>query len=966
MSEKNKTGNSLPRFRTNATTKAIMSKLTPDNHSRSFVRHHGEDGVSPLFHSLGKLSSTITSASNDAENIFATLPDTELTMMVVVSAIVSPNDMRSAEFTWSYDVPEISPEMGTKLLNIITEYFEGGYDLKKMLPKALEAALFKTGSYPLIVVPESSVDDMINGRTNISKESLSSLIDDKKVYRSRGILGPNNRDLAASQGSRHAGIESMLNGFYKEQNINGVIDKHITVTDNIDVLKTPLMFERQRELALRNKHAPTGLESLYDIGNLEKAYRQNRSTRHREMVRVQPSQKATRAPIGHPMVILAPSDAIIPVHRPSAPEDHLGYYLLLDEMGYPLSNATDSNYYQQLKQLNRSKTDEATSGLLRRSSFLTEGSDFGNNDTTLDALNQSYALMLEKDLLERLRNGIYGEAVDIERPEEVYRIMLARVLSQQRTQLLYVPAELVTYFAFDYNTLGIGISLLEKSKFLAGIRSMLTYATLMGQLSNSVPRRNITITPDETDMEVDKTIDLVMNEYQRINNSALSFDGGKPLDIINGIRNANTSVNVVGNPAFPETQVSVEDNATNRQLVDMSFDEEMTKRHGMALGVTPDLIDSTANIEFAVQSLNSNLLFTKRNALHQETAEMHLVDHVCKYTRNSGALMTDMIKAIRELRTETKKKDEIEEQTDGVTELMDGVDFLEPTAPDGTTPPAVEEEDPYAIVDLKKVVKDKAAEEGLTVTPEDEELSELAIIDRFLETLSIKLPAPDSTKLANQVDLYSQYVTAVDTILPAYVNPELLEYKMGDEGRDAAPMIITLIKSYFHRKFLSQNGIMPELLTLISPDGEEEELLNIMQVHEQHLDSLGATIGALLDAIVAKRRPPEEEVGGDDYSSGGDDMGDSGESEGGDADGGADADLGDMGDFDLPDDLDLNLDLVSEGDGEAEAPAEEPAAAEAEAAPAETPAEPAAEPAAPAEAEEEAPAEPAAEEPKVE
>lgn len=921
MSDKNTAKGNLPRFKDNIATKAIISKLTPDNQAQKFVRNHGDQGVSPLFESLGKLSSTITASSNDAENIFATLPDTELTMMVVVSAIVSPNDMRSPEFTWSYDAPEIPPEIGGKFVSILSDYFEGPYNLKKLLPKALEAALFRTGSYPLIVVPESSVDDMINGRSAISTESVSNLLDANHVLKSRGILGPNDKQLKAASIVKRSGIESMLNGFTSSANIDSNVDSLVQVTDNINALKTPLLFDKYRETQLRNRLAPVGLESLYDIGNLEKAYRQNRDVSHKEMMRVLPSSKASRAPIGHPMVILAPSDAMIPVHRPSAPDEHLGYYVLLDDLGYPLSNATDSNYYQQLKNMNQNKTDEATSSLLKRSRFLSEGGNMNANDTTLDALNQSYAVMLEMDLLERLRNGIYGEAVDIERPEEVYRIMFARLLANQRTQLLYVPAELVTYFAFDYNTLGIGISLLEKSKFLAGIRSMLTYATLMGQLSNSVPRRNITITPDESDMEVDKTIDLVMNEYQRINNSALSFDGGKPLDIINGIRNSNTSVNVVGNPAFPETQVSVEDTATSRQLIDMAFDDEMKKRHGMALGVTPDLVDSTSEIEFAVQSINSNLLFTKRNALHQEVAETHMVDHVCKYTRNSGALMTDLIKAVRACRDEINANQRTQDELANVDDLMDGLDDTDET---GKAP--VEEADPYSFVDLATVVKDKSREEGLTVTPHDDEISELALIDMFLDTLKISLPAPDSTKLSNQIELYSQFVTAVDTVLPAYVNVEMLEYKLGDEGRDAAPMIITMIKSYFHRQFLAQNNIMPELRALVLPDGDEEEILNVLTVHEQHLDSLSATIGALLDAIVAKRAPKEEPEAGYVPDGDGGDGGGGEESDGTvtqDVTGDAvnDAEAEDLGfDMDAELNFDVNVDGADEGEDTEAAP----------------------------------------------
>lgn len=936
----------LPKFRQTTQTTALISKLMADPNEGRYTRTQGTDGVSPATHSLGALSSTITSSINDSENILATLPDTELTMLVVVSSIMSPNDMRNGELTWSYDFNKISPELGGKLLDYLKKYFEDDYLIKKKLPKAIENALFKTGSYPMVVIPESSVDDMINGKTAISTESIKAILDDKFITKSKGILGPG----ISKDGNKMAssGIESMLKNNFGVHTGTSEFDEFVHVTDNLDALKIPLIFEQKRKIALRSKLAGAGLESLYDTGNLEISLNRNRALTNKEMMRVMPSSKASRAPIGHPMVIISPSDAMIPATSPSSPEDHLGYYMLLDELGYPLSNATDSNYYQQLQNKASEKPDDATSAMLKRSRFLQEGSYRSTqDDRTLDALSQAYAKMLEMDLLERLRNGIYGEAVELQRPEEIYRIMFARLCAGQRTQILYIPAELVTYFAYDYNNLGIGVGLLEKSKFLASIRSMLTYANVMGQMSNSVPRRNITITLDEDDLEPEKTVNLVLGEYQRVNNGSLPFDGGRPLDVINGIRNANTSVNVVGNPMFPETNIAVDDVSLNRQSIDMSLDEDMAKRHGMALGVTPDLIDSTATIEFAVQQLNSNLLFTKRIAMQQEVTSGHIKDHIHKYTINSGTLMAGMIRIIREFRegeeTITATSAALSDTKDllaGLDELPDtsAPDVVDPNAPPGTVPapaaapaPVADEppasDDPYSLLDVKLDFNAKREEEQLDSTSDvDKAMDELGIIDGFLETVSITLPPPDSTKIANQMDAYNQFSQAVEATLPAYVSEELLAYKYGDAGRESAPLVITMIKGFFLRQYLSQNNIMPELKALVASDGDDVKMLNMLEASEIHLDSMASTVGSLLDAIMKRYVVPEDDnldsgYGGSDL--GGDDFGD-------DATGGGGGD-------DFGDELDFDLDIgedIPQVDADAEAAPDTPEAA--------APAEPAA------------------------
>lgn len=936
----------LPRLRENKNTvKSLISKIIADPNEGRYGVTRGKDGVSPSKYALGTLSRTVTGAINDSENILVNLPDTELSMMVVVSSILSPNDMRSGELTWAYDLPVISPELGGAMLDYLKNYFEDDYELKKKLPTAIENALFKTGSYPLIVIPESAVDAMINGTATISTESIKHIMDDKFICRSKGILG---RGLGADgKKSASGGLESLLGALDNPTAVSSEVDVNLHVTDNLDALKIPYILEARRATAIRSKHVPIGLESLYDVGNLNVSMYRARNTRLSEMQRIRTNDKYARVPIGHPMVIQSPSDSIIPVHRPSAPEDHLGYYLLLDELGYPLNNATDSTYYQQLKNMSNTAPDDATSALLKRSRFLQEGYTGANsNEQTLNQLSQAYGKMVEMDLLERLRNGLYGDAVEIKESEEIYRIMFARAMAGMKTQVLYIPAELVTYFAFDYNHLGIGVGLLEKSKFLASIRSMLTYANLMGQMSNSVPRRNLTITLDEVDLEPEKRVNAILNEYQRINNAALPFDGGRPLDVINGIRNANISVNVVGSPNYPETAISVDDVNSNRQPIDMTLSETIAKQHGMALGVTPDLIDATTTIDFAVQQLTSNLFFTRRIAMYQEITSSHCEDHVYKYTTNSGTLMAGLIRLIREHRELEKLDKQIADDLADTKDLESGLDEVDAAAANPDTPgapaamelPETTDADPFAVFDINKAFEETRKEEGVSSREKIEpELDELTIIEDFLCSLSITLPPPDTTKLSNQMDLYNQFGQAVDAVLPAYVSEELLQYKYGDAGRESAPLIITVVKGFFLRQFLAQNNILPELKALVGTNGEDEKLLDMLEHSELHLDNIHSTIGSLVE-LMMKKRNPETPEDTDDYSGG---YTPPSSAEEDDTGGGEGEEFGDALDFDLDIGLDENAEM--EDTGTAEETPEATAEGEAEAAP-EAPAEGATEP----------------------
>lgn len=866
--------------------KAIVTKLVEDPNKGRHSRNYGADGSAPNLGTLGTIANSTTQSINDAENIFATIPDTELAMQVLVSCILSPNDMRAAELTWSSNQEKLDAELTASLLKIVSEYFEDEYKIKKMLPAALEDALFKTGSYPLMVIPESSIDDIINGRVGqVGIESFKRELDANHILKPLNILGPADKFDDAQRRTparpQSAGLESILNDTPTNATYDSKIHDRLYVTDNFATLKLPKAIERITKHRVMSKIHSNGLESLRDIGRLANNIYTRRSYRAREMVRVNPTDKSSRATIGHPLVMKLPSEAVIPVHTPSNPTDHLGYYILIDELGNPISRAMDSSYYQDLIDAkNETSNKNAISGLLSRTRRLQSSRCSAN--LPMQELMQSYTEVIEQDLLERLRNGAYGKSVEIARPQEIYRIMLARTLAGMNTQILYVPAELITYIAFDYNRLGIGRSLLDKSKLLANIRAILLFGNTMSALNNSIPRREVRITLDEQDPEPEKTVEMMQTEWAKQQSQALPLATTSPLDIVDGIRRAQTSFSVTGNTLYPETNLEVSDVQSGRAMIDNELDERMKERHIMSMGLTPELVDATVSVDFAASIIQSNLLFTKRLAIYQEETVAFIKDHVVKYTFNSGELMSQLIKEI---------------QANGG----------------------------QALQELKGTLKEEALKSGIIKDTQVDDASIIELITYFLDSLEIKLPTPDQTKLENQLAAFQSYAASLDAILPAYINEDVLRTMMGPAGSEHVDVIITLVKGYFLRQWLAQNNVMPELQKLITTDNADEQQLNLLEQHSLHIDGLTAAMNELINKIVESRTP---EDAADDYSSAPTEP-DAGADAGGD-------DLGDMPDDDL-DNMDIDM-----GEGEEE-PAEEPAGDEETEEPAEadTPEEPA-------------------------
>lgn len=888
-------------FKENPVARAVSTKLVYGRGAFSRPTFGSMADFVPNVQALGKISARTSQSMTDVENIFEVLPDTELAMQILVSSILSPNDLRRPQLSWSVEDCQLDSTVTTALLDIVRDYFEKDYKIKEMLPEMLQDALFWTGSYPLMVVPESSIEDMIN-KPAVGMEDYRSAFTKEQTLPPLGLLGDGLAPKSEEKTTRTAtpSLESMFGvtpEVATDYKASLMFDDKVKVTDNFGAVRIPELVKKLRKARVRDRVYKGSDAMLRKVGaaveglgleehglsltpgvggkkmtnaQVSHLFYKSPSNRSQQVVRVPTGAEASRASIGHPLAMKLPSDSVIPVHVPSNPSEHIGYFILLDEFGNPLSNAKQSDYYRELSMSKWSKeTKSATTRMIEQIRTSTYG---GRCSTDLDqaSIIELYTRAVEQDLVSRLRRGIYGEDVEIAHTDEVYRIMMARSLANKNTQLLFVPAELMTYVAFDYNQFGVGKSLLEKNKILASIRAILLFANTMAAIKNSVNRRSINIDLDPEDVEPDSTVEMIMTEMARVQSAAFPLATTHPLDIVDGLRNAATSVNVTGNPNYPETKVGVEDLAGSRVLIDDQLDESMRDRYMMGLGITPELIDTTANVEFAAQIVSSNAMLAKRLAIYQEGTGEFTKDHVVKYTTNSGKLMVDMIKVIVEIHK--NDRDRIESAVKDAREA--------------------------------KIVSERNPDLDWSVTEQ---------IEHFLDCLKIELPAPDSSKLQNQLEMFNTYAQGLDQLLPTIINERVLEIMMGDDARDYVEPMIEMAKGYYLRKFMAENNIMPELQDLVSTAGTEEEPLDLLEKHTEHANGLAVVMKKLIERIRKKNG-----VGVDDDATGADSWGADTSS-----DGAVDDSFSDSDDLSMPDDTEMEEE-VEEEPIEEETPAEEP------------------------------------------
>lgn len=893
----------LSLMRNQEATQAVSSKLVEGFIPRQYDRKGNRQTIGASPQLSRKISSDTARMVSDAKNMLETLPDLEMVKQILVASILSPQDLMGGELNFSLSDDKIG-EIGAPLLALITDFFKGTYKIEPLLPKMLEDALFMTGSYPLAVLPESTIDDVINSNDKISIESLMAEYNNDGKPRPYGILGNPNGPLKPPQGELRpmTGLESVFGGpqdihahelsSYDENNL-----LKLSVTDNPMALRTPMLKDkvaRQKIAGIYEAHSINargdGKEGVSDMA-LKQLFKR-RNYQFNPTLALKTQDQLDKPTYGHPLVMKLPSESVIPVHVPGDPTQHIGYYVLLDLMGNPLTLASELDRINNVAN-NVSSNTELKSGLLRAANRAQNGREDDSSRDVME-LEQLYMQHVEDDLLARLRNGVYGDNVKVSRPTEVYRIMFARACAGQHTQLLYLPTDFMTYITFDYNEFGVGRSLIEATKTVGVIRALLMVANTMAAIKNSTNHVNLDINLDPDDPDPAQRVEQLVHEYVKTRQFGFPDRITSPADLSDYIQAGGVSVTVSGNTGYPETKMTVEGRSSERAEVNSELDEAMKKRHYLGFGVSPEMVDRSMSEELATSLIQQNLLMAKRVMVYGREFCAFLTDHIQKYTLNSRKLMDKMREIIRSM------------DTDKTTDV-DGVNGANKSSTVNTTEAA-----------------------GGAGDSEYERKVDL-ILMHFINSIQVTLPEPDLTKVDLQLEAFEKYSEGLDKVLPAFINSDMFDSNAMGELSNSIPMTIGILKAHFQRRWLKNKNVFPEMFELITFTEQEGPVMNLLKDHQSYMEGLEKSLMDFMQKALkvakANNKTLEEANGGEELAEtepvGNDAGGDSGGSD--DLGGGADDGFGD---FDMGGD-DLGGGADAEG-ADAEADADTPPEEEAD------------------------------------
>ena len=837
----NKSWNALELVKNNASIAPTMSKLI-EARDKSYFNIRNKNSIFSTDQSqIHNIVEVNKDRMDDAENIMSLFPDIGLCEQIITSSILSPKDMVQANLLYKTNNFGLPEDIVSDLNEIVKDTIENYHKFKERLPTIIRNVLFTKGSFVSIVLPESTIDEIINSSNltmTVSREHYVKALNDiiatnkdtnKNVTKHKGILDvpfkTTNKNLSLESLTRHS-LNKTYDGSLQVQVGENKVDRLFSdcfeITDNFELLKLPKLIsttnKAKLDSILENKDEDVdisleGNDGRFSFDEVRGKLFKSLQTPTQTFVRINTPDNTKRKSLGRPLVLEVPPECVINVYTPGNETEQVGHFFLIDMDGHFVSHNKNRQYLEGLNTLNTSLSSNQTptnipSQLIDRARRNLVGTNQKMPD--IDQLNQIYSNIVETDLIERIKNGLHGRSVEISNNQEIYRIMFARALANQYTRLVYIPNSLVTYYAFKYFNNGIGKSFLDDVKLLTSFRAAMLFAKVMGLIKNAINITHVDINLDPEDQDPYKTLEIASHEIIKMRQLMFPLGINSPSDLVEWINRAGIEFSFKGHPGLPETSFDFSTKKLDHNLPDDELDKILSDRTYMSFGLTPETVSSGMNnAQFATTVVADNILLSKR-VIVWSTILSKFITEDCKKRIKYDTIVRYKLEQVLKQNLEKFEKNLSEEES---------ADFNQ---------------------NKNKYIK--------------------AFVEEYIENLIVELPKPDSTSLKSLTQEYKDYKEAITEAIDNWISSELQTNDlMGDISNNIDTIKRNMISLYL-RKWQVENNYLPELTEITYEDKEANELAEVYKNIKDFNITITKLSLQLFDELKPYREKSDEDV----------------------------------------------------------------------------------------------------------
>ena len=773
--------------------------------------------------------------------ILRLMPNVEKAARLMIATTMSPNELTREAVRVTFDGFEsINPTQSKYLNEMATEFFQDKLNLLSSIPSWIYQAGYEAGAAVFAIVPLQSFKKLTDSDFE-GTESFISKVVEPTVHQS--IFGFGDSNDLSSQKSDIAGLESFGSDFaisFAKANanadhtpprpadnaamrafVNSVIGtESLALTDNPSVLQLPTEAKEHRA-----KRTRAILDSRYrtSVKPEERPIESISASREGK-----PGDPEDSGVFGNPIFMRLPPESVTVIHTPGDPSDHQGYLVILDQFGNPVDVVTE----QSNMPLGQANYNQVQSDV-----FSQVYSAYGFNNargmarlTQEETMGEIYNHIVTKHLQKRMEKAGFIDS-ELSNTDGIMRCMFARYLQRKMTRVLFLPKDLVTYFAFELDEHGYGVSRLEKIKFSLGMKMAIQVSRAMAAVKAAMDRRKVEVKFTEDMMDDPESVfNTIIQEYLRKSLFEFSAD---PNVIQSQIADKSLSIKAIDIPGMETFDLSNEaDTRTGSFDFDPTMSEQLDKEINNGLRVPPAAMNALSEDEYSRSVSTTNLFFAMDVSIDQDIVKKHSGDLVRKYALYSEEFREKIFEIVPELRTMGKKT--IDENS-SIETIVDDTG------------------------DTEKSQKNQGSD-----LPDDYTL------DTLIESMQINLPKPDVAPSKAQFEVLDAMVTSITATVSALFPDDLMG--PNDELAAAVRVLRARFISTNIRAFMDSSGMS----SIDVPDSDFAKyyaesnnyldgIANFSELLKDHSKVSGASEGADTSAFDAPVSGGEESSPLDGY-----------------------------------------------------------------------------------------------------
>lgn len=861
--------------------KSIFRKATsPAPSQRRGERDNG--GVTPTRSELTAIAGSRIRTVKNAERIFQALPELETIVTIAVSTLLSTKDLVTTTLTYECETDELPLELRALYLDVVRTFFNGEHELPSNLYNWMYDAYRSKGASPQMLVSDSGFDNMFKlgtsavGTESVASESIRKALA-SKFYTQQGHL----RSIKPEE--KLVGLEAILRSGYttdKPQVLDvdvsnvfkGDLATHkVHFTDNTNIVQLSqfqrrVAAEKAKSALDRNTpafsyngavsssntpediassmHTPHGAidpNKLMGPKDLNPNYdRQTEQRQYNEVPMIDGSTLDHNEPIRIPV----PPECAMPVTIAGDVRDPIGFLCIIDGNGGMVNGK--STMYNDATFMNYLNNDGMMDNSVNRAAMGLNESSIATPEIASRIVSR-YAELAEDQMTRAISNALGGGDIALSITEDFGRVMFGRHLAKEYTQVLYVPAENMAYFATDFNEDGIGVSITERSFVISTVRMALLFATMQASILNSARNIQYDIELSPEDRNGQETIDKATSDIMNTYNRRLPTWGSME-DTFSMATSAGIAINVTGNEYYASHKVSMSDTTPDYKLPDISYDENLLRRTCHIADVDPDLVLTPDQIEFASQIYSKSLLVTQKVAKKQLILAKPITRYCRTYTLASPKLRKQLVEAT--------------------------VSWMKEADADGLKASTL-------LDDIGRNIK------------------------TFIKNLFVRIPPPDTSAASSQMDQYDKRIEFIEKVVDQMVSDDNSAL-LSNNGIVFEPdQLKSMLKAYYMRQWMRNNDIEGNFFDLIYDKDKRRD--NVKAISDDVVN-IGEFMMQLANAATGKTETSAKRLG-QDGGDGGDAPTDFGGGASDDEEDYSDDDTGgDDDDFNMDDDSDTGAD----------------------------------------------------------